>query len=375
MKKIAEKIRIACLAACLLIAGSKVQAQATAGLSMRPPVSLKVGDNAPPVVAAKWFKGEPVTTFKPGQVYVIEFWATWCGPCRAAMPHLSELAKQYKGKVTVIGFDVQELIAGSDKNGDYITKVNNFVKNLGDGMNYTVAADVREGTMWNTWMKAAGLGGIPSSFVIDQQGKIAWIGHPMGLEDVLPLVVDGTFDEVAKQKVATERKEKNKILTGLRLKLDTLKQSGDKAKALELAQQLIDISIFGKSAYIVTKYELLKGMDASKAAAYLTTIKKDYENDPLTLQAFASALAKQGSSDERATAVKIMEQAVGRCAPDDPYAYIALAEVYAQNGDVKKAVAAQEKVVAILSDTSLVRQKQEVIDKAKESLEKYKATL
>jgi thiol-disulfide isomerase/thioredoxin len=341
---------------------------------MRPPVSLKVGDPAPPVVAAQWLKGKPVTAFTPGQVYVIEFWATWCGPCRAAMPHLSELAHQYKGKATVIGFDVQELIAGSDKNGDYITKVSNFVKNLGDGMDYTVATDVREGTMWNTWMKAAGLGGIPSSFVIDQQGKVAWIGHPMNLEDVLALVVEGKYDEAARLRLNAERKEKNTRSAALRKELDSLQKIGDKEKALALAQQLIDESIFGKSALITTKYELLKSIDAAKATAYISTVRKTYANDPLTLQAFAGSLAK-GSKEERAVAVKIMEQAVARCAPDDPYAYIALAEVYAQNGDQKNAVVTQEKVVAILSDTSLVRQKQEVIDKAKESLEKYKATL
>src|SRR5687768_3001133 len=86
----------------------------------RPPVKLKVGDPAPPLVAAKWIKGTPVAEFEQGKVYVVEFWATWCGPCRANMPHLSELARRYKGKATVLSFDVQELIAAKDKNGDYI---------------------------------------------------------------------------------------------------------------------------------------------------------------------------------------------------------------------------------------------------------------
>src|SRR5687768_5815604 len=70
--------------------------------------TLIVGDPAPPIAVRKWIKGDPVTNFQPGKVYVVEFWATWCGPCQAAMPHLSELARKYKGKAEVISFDVKE---------------------------------------------------------------------------------------------------------------------------------------------------------------------------------------------------------------------------------------------------------------------------
>lgn len=349
--------------------------QTSEPVSARATARLKTGDDAPPLVAAKWFKGEPVTAFKPGHVYVVEFWATWCGPCRAAMPHLSALAGKYKGRATVIGFDVQELIAGKDKNGDYITKVENFVKNLGDGMDYTVAADVREGVMWNTWMKAAGLGGIPSSFVVDQQGKIAWIGHPTGLEDVLELVVEGRYDEASKAKLDAARVEKRNRITALREQLEALKTSGDKGGAIRVADELINQSVLGKSPYIITKYLLLKELDASKARIYAAEVRKTYANDPLVLQDFAKALSDRETKEEKALAVKIMEQAVKRAAPDDPYAYSNLAAVYFKNGDTKKAIDTQEKVVAILADTSLVEQKQEVKDNAKQLLEKYKAAL
>src|SRR5438045_7958134 len=70
--------------------------------------TLKWGDVAPPLKLVKWLKGTPVEQFEPGKTYVIEFWATWCGPCKAAMPHLSELAKKYEGKITFIGVDVWE---------------------------------------------------------------------------------------------------------------------------------------------------------------------------------------------------------------------------------------------------------------------------
>lgn len=362
---------------CSLMGSVTAHAQGATAASNRPPVTLKVGDQAPPLVAEKWFKGQPVNAFQPGQVYIVEFWATWCGPCRGAMPHLSELARKLKGKATVIGFDVQELIAGKNKDGDYITKVANFVKNLGDGMDYTVAADVREGTTWNTWMKAAGLGGIPASFVIDQDGKIAWIGHPLsGLDEVVDLVIARKFDDAAKEKLAAERKEKGAKAKELRTKYEEAKKNGNSAEILAAVEALYAVQPFMLDAVLVAKYEHLRSTDLKKAKQFAQETAKKEADNPLALQSFAKAIADskqpQGQQPDFELAVKIMEQAVARCAPDDPYAYSSLADIYFRSGKMKEAVKTQEKVVAILADTSLVEQKQEVKDRAAETLEKYK---
>ena len=64
----------------------------------QPAVTLHIGDPAPPLGPGRWLKGEPVSAFEPGKVYVVEFWATWCGPCIAAIPHISDLQKQHAPK-------------------------------------------------------------------------------------------------------------------------------------------------------------------------------------------------------------------------------------------------------------------------------------
>src|ERR1700744_5719893 len=67
-----------------------------------------LGDPAPPLRVKEWIKGTPVENFEKGRVYVVEFWATWCAPCRAAMPHLSSLASKYKHKFTFLAIDINK---------------------------------------------------------------------------------------------------------------------------------------------------------------------------------------------------------------------------------------------------------------------------
>src|SRR4051794_37880273 len=65
---------------------------------------LRVGDPAPLLKVSKWLQGKEVKRYEPGKVYVVEFWATWCGPCIGAMPHLSNLQTEFKDRgLTVIG--------------------------------------------------------------------------------------------------------------------------------------------------------------------------------------------------------------------------------------------------------------------------------
>ena len=166
-----------------------VVSAATVTVATEP--TLKVGDPAPKLQDGQWLQGEPVKQFEKGTVYVVEFWATWCGPCRSSIPHLNEIYNKYKGKsLVVIGQDCWE----SDE-----SLVAPFVKSMGNKMTYRVALDNKAGSATgqtaNTWMTAAAQDGIPTAFLVNANGVIVWIGHPMSLQEkVIDDVLAGTFD-------------------------------------------------------------------------------------------------------------------------------------------------------------------------------------
>jgi thiol-disulfide isomerase/thioredoxin len=158
--------------------------------------TLKVGDPAPALQVLGWLKGTPVPELRKGQVYVVEFWATWCGGCVGAMPHLTELAKTYEGKVTFIGVDVWEREHGNSKrtDADVDAILAAFLKGKGAAMGYAVAQDTRDGAMARRWLDAAGVQGIPAAFLIDADGRIAMIDHPSRLDAALPQLLAGNRD-------------------------------------------------------------------------------------------------------------------------------------------------------------------------------------
>lgn len=126
----------------------------------------KIGASAPALTGLAWIQGGPVE-IKKGQVAVVEFWATWCPPCRATIPHLDALYRNYATNGVVF-------VGISNESPE---KVRAFVKQMGDKMTYPVA--IGSQAVYAGYLGAFGVSGIPHAFVVGTDGKIAWHGHPM----------------------------------------------------------------------------------------------------------------------------------------------------------------------------------------------------
>jgi len=148
---------------------------------------LKVGDPAPAARPATMLQGEAVKDFKKGEVYVFECWASWCGPCIAAIPHLDELhRKMGKKGIVITGVNVWE----SERDAASAQRAKDFLKAQGDKMSYRVALGGK--AFIKDWLEAAEVNGIPHAFVV-ADGKIAWTGHPAQLTaEILGDILTGT---------------------------------------------------------------------------------------------------------------------------------------------------------------------------------------
>ena len=129
---------------------------------------------APTLEVSNWINSPPIAVKGEG-VVVVELWATWCGPCIEAMPHLSELAEHYSGQI--------EVAAISDEN---VRTVRNFMARRGD-FAFSTGVDP-SGQTTRHFQAIDGASGIPRSYIIND-GEVVWSGHPMQIDPVLAAVV------------------------------------------------------------------------------------------------------------------------------------------------------------------------------------------
>jgi thiol-disulfide isomerase/thioredoxin len=182
----------------------------SAGAQTDTSAKFNIGNAPPPLQVREWIKGTPVRGFEKGNIYVVEFWATWCRPCIAAMPHLSHLSRKYRHKVSFSAIAVYESRGAKPTS---ITQLKEFVDGMGRRMDFNVAAEDTNFTV-HDWLDAYGEDGIPTTFVIDREGKVAWIGHPHNLDTILRKIVKNTWDtrdmgQLLSKKIYNDRWQKS----------------------------------------------------------------------------------------------------------------------------------------------------------------------
>ena len=144
-------IRLGIALLCLLALGPAVGAA---------PKALRIGDPVPPF-SLQTLDGKTLSiTSLRGKVVLLDFWATWCGPCRQAMPELKDLLQKNTGKPLVV------ISVSADETPDAPAK---FAR--ANGMTWIQAWDGQGKVIGGVF----GAGSLPSYVVIDADGRIAYL--------------------------------------------------------------------------------------------------------------------------------------------------------------------------------------------------------
>ena len=325
---------------------------------------LTLGSKAPKLAVKKFIKGDAVKGFDKDKIYVVEFWATWCGPCRATIPHLSKLQKQYQKEVTFIGVAILE----EDQD-----KVGEFVEKMGDEMDYRVALDLvpedgggDDGAMVKNWMEPAELKGIPAAFIVNGEGVVAWIGHPAQIDDPLEKIVGGKWDVAAEAKkikaLAAERKKLEAVFAKLRTLFGEFNENGDSADLLKELDAAAKEVPARATQFSMIKFQVLaspKGdVDQALELGGQLIESEEVGEDAEALNNVAWMLVdpdREKKADPRLLkfALKASLKADNLKKNQDPSIADTLAKAYFDNGQLEKAVATQERVIELLPGTDL----------------------
>jgi thiol-disulfide isomerase/thioredoxin len=277
---------------------------------VRSAPTLKVGDPAPPVVVSEWLHGAPLALPEAGKVCVLDFWASWCGPCLAIMPRISALQARHEGRVVVVAITA---IDGANPR----RRVRHSLDEIEGGVRFRVAIDggPQGRSTVAAYMRAARETSIPRTFVIDQHGLIAWIGHPKDAGPVVEAVLAGTWDidlESRKRRRDMEERRAGRELVAAWI---AARERGDRPGELAALDALARLSpenipYVPNFAPAAARIALLCDMDQAgraREAFAVAMADQEFAVEPWALAEFAAALRKVAPEDADRAALRANE--------------------------------------------------------------------
>ena len=326
-------------------------------------VTLNIGSKAPNLDIEHWVsdgdgKFSHTTELESDKVYVIEFWATWCGPCISSMPHISETQDKYADKGV-------QIISVSDES---LEEVNEFLERKVRGKdektygeltnNYCLTVDPDQ-SVFEDYFLAAGQSGIPCAFIVGKSGLVEWLGHPMEMDEPLEQVVTGKWDREAFQAELEKERAKQKEMEKLQRKLiATIRdvqgklEDGDSDEAIELLDELIenDEMEFAKSRLEMFRTEtLIMDVGGEQGLAALNEFVDKYKDEPMALNQIAWGIYEKHVNDEvdkeiLQAATEAAELGV-KSSPKNGAILDTLAHLLYETGDLDRAIEVQEMAV------------------------------
>ncbi|GJQ30275.1 MAG: hypothetical protein HBSAPP03_21590 [Phycisphaerae bacterium] len=319
--------------------------------------SITFGDPAPRVAPATWVRAGPINRLEPGRVYVVWFFASWSEKSHKALSTLASIHERFKDQgVTVLGVGVWEPSKPLPDNTGYEGRFREFVTERAASLPYPICYDGDQGEMAQTWMRGADRKSIPTAFVIDRKGRVAWMGHPLSVDEPIATIVEqvlaGTFDvkaaaerdRVQREQLEKARKTENRLRKAL--------EANDGKAAVTLLNDLLAIRPAEFTPRIREVFEVLAVDNADEAGAYawLKTLEAGpLKDDAPTLNnvAWDIATAEGLKARDLDLAHRLAARAVDVSGGREAYILDTLARVQFDLGRIEEAIATQEKAVAL----------------------------
>ena len=260
----------------------------------------ELGTAAPPLALTEWIQGDRVKwdAGSDTNIYVIEFWATWCGPCLRSVPHLSQLQQKYQRQgVSFVGVTRESAEV-----------VRPYVKRMGTNMTFAVALD-GEGITSRAYLGALGESGIPRAFVIARDRRLLWSGHPLaGLDEILQQILSGRY-------TLESAKAGSDFLRDAQRYLLLITTVGNSSESQRVGKKMVDDfkdqpHLLLQLSQMILFDNRVKGRDlklALKAAEQAVSVTQ--RGDVGALQIYAHGLLMSSRQEE---AVAVIEEAIRR---------------------------------------------------------------
>ncbi|MDG1873192.1 MAG: redoxin domain-containing protein [Mariniblastus sp.] len=336
---------------------------------------MSIGSKAPDIDIEHWVSDndgmfEHVTKIETGKVYVIEFWATWCGPCIASMPHIAEIQKQYEDQdVQIISISDEDLETVEDfleRNVRGKSEDDEPKKTYEDLTNsYCLTTDPDKSVM-KDYFRAAGRTGIPCAFIVGKSGLVEWIGHPMAIDKPLKSVVADDWDrekfkieyvaaEKKKMEVARKRAELRKKMNGAMRGVQEKMADGDQDGAVDLIGDLLKDEDLKPAHEMFTKMrlQLMITIEHEDAATALEQFVNKNKNNGQALNEVAWGIYELFEENGGDVDTEILKQAkiaaeyAAKAEPKNGAILDTLAHfTYLVDEDLDKAIEIQKRAVA-----------------------------
>lgn len=256
----------------------------------REPAALTVGSPAPTLDVTEWIRGSSPVQLKPGRVHVVTFFATWCPASRRALPLLSALSDRFKDKATFLA------VASRDGNGQSRAALDAYLRSAPGAITFPVASDDRR-YAWTAWMDAAEKPWLPTTFIINANGTVGWIGNPLWIpgevEDAITRAVAGTLDPASSSGMHRSWLTRRERTAQLEEEVLQAHANNRHDIALKTLDRLIEYSPAGEPGYVIWKIEILLSFAADPAAAIAEgkrAIAGPIARDPEALAQLGAAL-------------------------------------------------------------------------------------